>query len=531
MRPARPVVLSLLATAIFACTANTAASSTPAGAADKPSLVMLVVVDQLRADLLDRYDNLFTGGFRRLRDQGYGYVNASHAHAATETAVGHASLSTGTHPSKHGIVGNAWYEIKDDAWVIVPNVGDSSVQIVGHSGSGISPLRLKRSGFAEWLQAADSKSIVASVSGKDRGAVQPAAHSKGGFVYWLDPAAGRFVTSTYFRDSDPDWVTRFNSTTMQAHRGDTVWNLTVPASALGRANRDTIETEYNGTNTYFPHRFSVEGRPDAFWGWWMGTPQQDVATLEMAREMVTSLGLGKDASPDFLNVSLSATDYIGHGYGPLSREQLDNLLRLDRHLGQFFDFLDQTVGKGKWTMMLSADHGVLDSPEDLIARGKYGYRATQADLQQLDSLRRLAVSNPDREAGARKLAADLKKHPSVVDAYTHEELSRGQPRDSFEILERRSMYPGRVSGLFAREGVEVRFKEGILRSPRGSSHGTPWWHDRHVPMVFMGPGIKAGRDTSRAETVDFAPTMAALLGIKYPSDVDGKVLKAIVPSS
>ena len=520
-------VVTILGTA---CAPAPAAAPAPGtSVADgRPALMMLVVVDQLRADLLDRYDDLFTGGFRRLRDEGYSYVNASHAHAATETAVGHASLATGTHPDKHGVVGNAWYVQSGGAWVVVPNVLDSSARIVGNpSGMGISPLQLERSGLAEWITAANSSSIVASVSGKDRGAVQPAAHTRG-YVYWFDAAVGRYVTSTYYRDNDPAWVTSFNTTTLQRHRADTVWNLTVPQQHLGRANPDTSDIEGTVGNSTFPHRFSVEGRPDNFWFWWAGTPFEDAATLEMARTMVTSLGLGRDAAPDFLNVSLSAADYIGHGYGPHSREQLDNLLRMDRALGEFFDFLDRTVGKGRWTMMLSADHGVTDTPEDLKARGEFGYRVTAADVAMFDSLRREAGANPDRAAGARRLAAELKKHPLVVEAYTHEELMRGQPRDSFEVLERRSMYPGRVSGMFSREGVEVRFRPGLLRGPRGSSHGTAWWYDRHVPMVFMGAGIRSGRDTTRAETVDFAPTAAAILGIRAPGDLDGKVLSAIL---
>ena len=530
MRFLRTAVSIALIQAAAACALTQAppASGPAAAGADRPPLVVLVVVDQLRTDLLTRYDDLFTGGFRRLLDNGHFYVNASHAHAATETAVGHASLATGTHPNKHGIIGNGWYEKPAGTWVFVENIADSTVKIVGHpAGRGISPVHLMRPGLAEWVKAADRKSIVASVSGKDRGAVQPAAHVRDGYVYWFDPAAGKFVTSTYYRTSDPAWITRFNATTLQAHRADTVWDLRVPAAGLSRANRDTSANEGNGTNSYFPHRFSVEGRPDAFWGWWAGTPYEDAATLELAQTMVTSLGLGRDASPDFLNVSVSATDYVGHGYGPLSREQLDNLLRLDRSLGEFFTFLDQTVGAGKWVMMLSADHGVTDTPEDLIARGEFGYRATPDDLRMLDSLRRMAAANPDPAAGARQLAAELKKLEYVVEAYTHEELSRGQPRDSFEVLERRSTYPRRASGLFSREGVEVRFKPGVLRGPRGSSHGTAWWYDRHVPMIFMGPGISAARDTSRAETVDFAPTMAAVLGIPYPSDLDGKVLPAI----
>lgn len=487
---------------------------------------MLVVVDQLRSDLLTRYDNLFTGGFRRLLDSGYYYVNASHAHAATETAVGHATLSTGVYPNKHGIIGNSWYEKPAGTWVGVSNVGDSTVKIVGHpSGGGVSPVNLKAPGFAEWVKAADSKSIVASVSGKDRGAVQPAAHTRD-YVYWFNPAAGRYVTSTYYRQTDPGWITRFNNSTLQAHRADTVWDLRVPASARARSNPDTSANEYDGKRNYFPHRFS--GNADAFWAWWATTPYEDEATIQLARVMVSELGLGKDASPDFLNVSLSATDYVGHMFGPHSREQLDNLLRLDRQLGEFFAFLDQTVGKGNYVMMLSADHGVADAPEDRIARGEFGYRVTAKERSMVDSLRKIANANPDPAAAARQLAADLKKLEYVVEAYTHEELMRGQPRDSFEVLERRSIYPGRVSGMFSREGVEVRFKEGFLGSSGGSSHGTPWWHDRHVPMIFMGRGIDAGRDPSRAETVDFAPTMATLLRIPIPPGVDGKPLPAIV---
>jgi predicted AlkP superfamily pyrophosphatase or phosphodiesterase len=522
-----PVVLLGLIGCAPAAPPPAAIGDSPAGV---PPLVMLVVVDQLRADLLDKYDNLLTGGFRRLRDNGYSYVNASHAHAATETAVGHASLATGAYPDKHGIIGNAFYVRRGAAWALVSNVGDSTVKVVGApSSAGVSPVNLMRSGLAEWLKAADPKSIVASVAGKDRGAVQPAARTRGAYVYWFDSGAGRYVTSTWYRSSDPDWITRFNATTLQAHRADTVWDLRVPAGALGRANRDTIPTEGNGTNTFFPHRFSVEtSRPESFWPWWSATPYHDEATLQLAREMVRSLGLGRDASPDFLNVSLSVTDYVGHAYGPNSREQLDNLLRLDRQLGDYFTFLDETVGKGRWTMLLSADHGAMDTPEDYIARGEFGYRATPADLAKIDTLRRQAVANPDAAAGARWLAAEMKKNPLVVETYTHESLLVGQPRDSFEVLERRSIFPGRVSGLLSREGVEIRFRQGVLRSPRGSTHGTPWWYDRHVPMIFMGPGIAAGRDTSRAETVDFAPTAATWLRIPFPADLDGKVLSAVV---
>jgi predicted AlkP superfamily pyrophosphatase or phosphodiesterase len=500
-------------------------------AADKPTLVVQVLVDQLRADLLDRYADLFTGGFKRLHDQGHNYVNATHDHAATETAVGHTTLATGVYPSRHGIIANAWYQQQNGQWAFVSNVGDPAVQIVGAPGRpGVSPHYNQRSGFAEWVVAANPKSIIASVSGKDRGAVQPAAHVKSAYVYWFDSFVGRFVTSTYYRNSDPSWVTEFNTKVLDTHLADSVWNQQVRPANFGRSDPDTVASEGDAVHTFFPHKYWEENGDGAlsYWPWWESTPFLDATTLQFAQQMVTSLSLGKDEAPDYLNVSLSATDRVGHRFGPLSREQLDNLLRLDKELGQFFDFLDRTVGQGKWTMMLTADHGVLDSPEDLIARGQYGHRLTPAENAELERLRLHADSAGDKRAGARELVASLKKMSIIGDAWTQEDLLKSQP-DSFAVLVRRSLFPGRYGERFSREGVEFRFIPGIITLPTGSSHGQVYFYDRHVPMIFMGPGIQPARDPAKAATVDFAPTFSSILGIKFPNDLDGKVLTAVVP--
>jgi predicted AlkP superfamily pyrophosphatase or phosphodiesterase len=503
-------------------------------AADKPVLVVQVLVDQLRADLLDRYADLFTGGFKRLHDRGHNYINASHEHAATETAVGHTTLSTGVFPSRHGIIANQWWENSNGRWILVSNVGDSTVQIVGAPGRpGASPHNNQRSGFAEWLVAANPRSIVASVSGKDRGAIQPAAHVKSAYAYWFDPFAGRYVTSTYYRTSDPDWITQFNGGQLQTHLADSVWNQTVRPADFTRSDPDTAAYEADMVHTYFPHKFSNENAgqfPVTFWSWWEATPYLDRATLELAKSMVTSLNLGKDDAPDYLNVSLSATDRVGHRFGPLSREQLDNLLRLDRELGDFFDFLDSTVGRDKWTVMLTADHGVLDAPEDRIREGKYGHRLTSAENAQLERLRLHADSASDKRAAARELVASLKQMSIIGDAWTQEDLMKSQP-DSFAVLVRHSLFAGREGERFSREGVEFRFIPGIITLPTGSSHGQVYWYDRHVPMIFMGPGIQPARDPARAATVDFAPTFSSILRIPFPSDLDGKVLSGVVPPS
>jgi predicted AlkP superfamily pyrophosphatase or phosphodiesterase len=517
-----PIALAFVTLITAVACASTPAAQAPLPSTERPKLVILVVVDQLRADLLDRYGDLYTGGFKRLRETGHSFVNAAHDHAGTVTAAGHATLSTGVYPSKHGIIANLWLEKPGTTWVPVENVSDSTVSIVGTNARGDSPVHLMRSGFAEWLLQANPQSKVASVSGKDRGAIQPAAHARAGYVYWFDGSFKRFITSTYYRKSDPDWVTRFNAGISDKYRSDTVWNIRAPRAVWSRADRDTLDFEADGIHTFFPHTYRAEGDTSNFWLWWENTPNVDALTLEMAQNMVTSLELGRDNAPDFLNVSLSVTDRIGHRFGPLSREQMDNLLRLDRELGEFFDFLDRTVGKNQWTVALSADHGVLDSPEDLIARGEYGHRLNAAENKTLDSLRAHADSAKDKKAAARDLAAALKKLPIVADAWTHDELA--QARDSFAILQRRSMYPGRVAGRFSRQGVEFRYIPGIYGAPKGSGHGQTYWYDRHVPLIFMGPGISASLDPSKAATVDFAPTVSSILGISYPKDLDGRVL-------
>jgi predicted AlkP superfamily pyrophosphatase or phosphodiesterase len=508
---------------VFSCSSQPA-PQTVAPSSAAPKLVVLVVVDQLRADLLDRYGDLFTGGFKRLRAEGHSFTNAAHDHGVTVTAAGHATLSTGVYPSRHGVISNLWQERAGNRWVPVENIDDSTVKIVGvPDARGASPVHLMRSGFAEWLLAANKRSKVASVSGKDRGAIQPAAHARAGYVYWFEGAFGRFVTSTYYRGNDPGWVTEFNSAQVPKHSGENAWTFSGSSAGMSRSDADTLAYEADGVHTFFPHTYAGEKGASDFWVWWENTPFVDAVTLEMAERMVSSLELGRDDAPDFLNVSLSATDRIGHRFGPLSREQLDNLLRLDRELGEFFDFLDKTVGANRWTVALSADHGVLDSPEDLVGRGEYGHRITVAENKTLDSLRARADSNPNKAAAARELASSLKKVPIVADAWTKEELARAQG-DSFAVLMKRSVYPGREGGRFSRQGVEFRYKPGVYGAARGSGHGAPYWYDRHVPLIFMGPGISRANDPSRASTVDFAPTFAALLGIPYPRDLDGKVL-------
>lgn len=487
----------------------------------------MIVVDQLSQELLERYEDLFTGGFRRILEDGRVHVRASHDFAVTVTAPGHATLVTGVYPSRHGVIANSWLENVGDAWVSVYCLADSSAPIVGQPQlRGVSPHRLVRPALADWLVEADPRSLVASVSGKDRAAVLAAAHARGQ-VYWFERTVGRFVTSAFYAETYPAWVERFHADVLPQYAADTVWLSTVPAAARTRTRADTAAYEADGRSTFFPHRFGAESA--AFWQWFGSTPMLDALTLDFALTLIPEVGLGADPVPDLLIVSLSATDRVGHAYGPRSREQLDNLLRLDRGLGDFLSFLDAEVGSGAWTAVLTADHGVASEPEELRAGGDAASRrATPSDRAALDSV----VGRAGRLAGegtaAERSAAALESLGFVADAWTVEELLEDPPADSFSVLESRSVYPDRVPVRFGRQGLVVRFEPWWLEHPRGSTHGTSSWYDRHVPMVFLGPGVPAGRDSTRVSTVDVAPTLASLLGISFPKDLDGAPLEGVL---
>src|SRR5688500_9669874 len=380
------------------------------------------------------------------------------------------------------------------------NVGDSTVRTVGAVLPGGSPRNLMSSGLADWMETADPGSLIASVSGKDRGAILPAAHAKG-HVYWFEPAGG-FVTSTYYREALPEWVVRFNNEVVTRYMTDTVWAFTAPSSSIYLSGPDTATHESDGVHSFFPHRIADVARnrdPNALRGWMERTPLADAAAVDFAEAMVTELGLGRDATVDLLAVSLSQTDGVGHEYGPFSREQLDNLFRIDRRLG------------------------ALTPPEDASAR-RGARRLTGAERQALQQIATEAVAAGGADTAAR-IAAGVKGHPAIANAWTATELMERTPADSFAVLARRSMYPGRVAGIFRREGVEAWLRSAILTNERtGTTHGSPYWYDRHVPMIFMGPGVRAGRVGDRVATVDFAPTLATEARVRFPADLDGRAL-------
>jgi hypothetical protein len=500
---------------------------------EKPALVVYVVVDQLRGDLLERYDSLFTGGFRRLHDDGFRFLSATHDHAKTATAVGHTVLSTGAFPSRNGIVANDWMERTPQGWTSVYCVEDTMTHVLGLPAlEGRSPKNLLRGGLADWIVSADSGAVIVSASRKDRAAITMSGQTNG-HTYWIDSNTAQFVTSTFYADDYPGWVDRINQVEMPILFGDSVWEQTMPAVARNASRPDTSGYEGDGTHTFFPHRFMDEVRDPSRhgalnrWGYTLTPP--DAALGIFAADAVRVLNLGDDAITDYLALSFSQTDDIGHDFGPLSREQLENFLHLDRTLGKLMRVLDDEVGENRWVMAVTGDHGVMGMPEYLAEEGVEARRATREELAEL---RRIFEEHREMDGEAEdvtnSLISSLEQLPYVADALTVLELTTPPAVDSFTVLMKNSYHPDRWIGGSGSQGsgVVFRYVDGFYpsSSPQGTGHGSPYYHDRFVPLIFLGTGVGSGFSTEPVKSVDIAPTLASLAGIATPDDLDGRPL-------
>lgn len=530
LRGSGAVLLCALAGACFSADGPSPAERPSAGApgavVDGPALVVVVVVDQLRADLLTRYDDLFSHGFRRLLDGGAVFVNATHDHARTETAVGHTTLATGRYPRSHGIVGNNWTEV--DAWGTprrVYAVEDGDSPVLGFpSAAGRSPANIRAPGLADWVLAQNPDARIVSVSRKDRSAIALATTAPGQ-VYWIMEAAGVFTTSRFYRRTLPDWVDGYNEMRMRTIYADSVWTSIVPDEARSRSLPDTADYEWDGVHTFFPHRAHVEvdaASEATYNGWFTRTPGGDAAVAELALTALEASGAGTGATPDYLAVSFSAVDYVGHRFGPLSREQLDNLLRLDRVLGEFMDALDRSVGPDRWVLGFSADHGVMDVPEsDPALRRAVTTTGREVRARVMD----LASDTDEPAVASPEFMAWLEDMDHIGGLTSYEALRGAEPTDSIRRWQRNGFFEGRHKDVLGLVGLESFRPEGVLvNSDAAASHGSPYHYDRWVPLIFYGPGVEAGVHEERAATVDLAPTMAALAGLRTPPDLDGRDL-------
>jgi len=526
MRPRTAIVSAALALLPAACTSR----PTPAPPGEPPTLVVHVVVDQLRADMLDRYRDVFSQGLERLLEDGLVVRGASHRHSETTTAVGHATLVTGVVPARHGVVGNTWWERRPDGTLVSTYaVADSTSPLLGFPDApGRSPSNLLRDGLPDWILAHDSDARVVSLSTKDRAAITMAGRAPG-HVYWIEN--NRFVTSEHYRRAYPEWVESFNSVRMPDLLGDSVWLQEVPAGFRSLARPDPATYEGDAVHTVFPHverQEAGEGDQGRFLWVREWTPWPDRAVLELADRAVAELDLGQRGVVDYLALSFSQTDYVGHQYGPFSQEQLDNLFRLDHVLGELIDMLDRRVGAGRWVLGLSSDHGVLTAPEWLEAQGERARRLTR------DELRELRATAAEAAAGGGDVTAIQDRVVRAVEAfefvdrvYRSSELEeRSESGDSIASLFLSARREDRLTGSLAGYGLHIAYKPNVLPRPgTGTTHGSPWWYDRSVPFILYGAGVpRVTSDPGPVFTVDMAPTLAEIAQIPVPQDLDGRAL-------
>jgi len=542
----------------------------PAGAEERPRLILQITVDQLRGDLPTRYyDRLGEGGFRYLWESGVVYRNAHHAHANTETIVGHTTLATGTHPSKHGMVGNLWFD--RETGFTTYNVEDPNYRLLTAGASvdakteidptqraarseGRSPAAILVTTFSDELRSnTGGEAKVIGVSVKDRGAISMAGHS--GTAYWFSKASGDFVTSSYYLDQYPDWVAAFNAKKPAQRFAGKSWELMHRQDSYQFGDTDDREWEADvgGFGRVFPHEYG-DGTSPYYTTLLTLSPAGDELVLDFAKLALEEEQLGRDAVTDYLSVSFSSTDYVGHVFGPSSLEAEDNILRLDRTLSELLEFVDEKVGLENTLIVLSADHGGPDTPGyleslsipagyidpdtwdkesaitrikdafkikgELIATYDHPYLYFSSDVKNDEKI--------DQELLEAAVVDELSKFPGVSLAVSSSALRRGNLPDT-------DLYRAVTNNFNSKRSGEVY----IVFEPNwfindfdgltvASTHGSPWTYDTYVPIVFAGAGLKAQTVDRAVQTVDIAVTLSTYMGIKPPSGAVGVPLTEVL---
>ena len=491
----------------------------------QPKLVVVITVDQMRGDYYDRFASQLNGGLARLYRRGAVFANAHQDHAITETAPGHATVLSGRFPSHTGIVANS------------AGVQDPQAPLIGSRGPGASPFRFRGSTLIDWMRLVDPASRALSVSRKDRGAILPIgrAHQH---AFWY-PGDGDFTTSTYYADTLPTWVQRFNARHLPQQYTGRSWTLLRPEGEYSEPDAERLE---NGGNDRFPHVLpSDTTRAVAAL---ISFPWMDDVIADAALAGVQAMQLGVGEHPDLLAVSFSTTDAIGHAFGPDSRELHDQILRLDQVLGRFIDSLYTLRDSSRIVFALTADHGVAPLPEvqshdpngsarrveirpllaatreSLVARGLPGDALTfESGVVDVDRPAFAAAGvNADSTVGA--FAAAVRRLPGVLRADRWVDLARADTvRDA---IARRwlHMFPPDLRPAL----VVTLTPYSTYSAASYFQHGAPHDHDTHVPVVFYGAPFQPGRYDRYTRVVDLAPTLAAVLGISPSEPLDGRVL-------
>lgn len=500
------------------------------GAARQPKLVLVISVDQFRYDYLLRFRSQYNAGIARLLERGAVFTNAYLEHFPTVTAVGHATILTGATPSLSGIVGNAWFD--RELGRQVTSVSDDTVPLLGAPGkSGSSPRKLLVSTVGDELKATRGlESKVIGISLKDRAAILSVGRMADG-AFWYDNRTGNFVSSGYYYEELPEWVNEFNASREVDAFAGAEWK------ALDAASDEPLLTlpAAAGPRYYGALRTSPFGN--------------DIVEM-MAERAIQGERLGKGDRTDLLCLSFSSNDHVGHRFGPDSPQVRDISIRTDRLLEKLFRFIDREIGMDKVLVVMTADHGVAPMPEVMHERRLPGGRITEravlkaveARLTELHGEGKWMLGNSGpapylnydliREKGLtlaevrREAAEAVRDTPHILRVYTYDQLAEGRVLgDHIDRLVGNGFHPKRASDLF------IVVEPYWLFQKDGTSHGSPHNYDTHLPIIFMGQGVKAGRYHRRAAINDIAPTLAALLEVEVPSGSTGRVLVEMLDSN
>lgn len=513
------------------CLAAALVAVAPLAAQQRPRLVVVITVDQLRPDYFDRFKGQLTGGFAKLAAEGAFFTQAAQDHAVTETAPGHATILSGRWPRHTGI-------LRNDA-----GVQDSTAPLLETRGSGASPQRFQGTAFFDWLKAAQPQARALSVSRKDRGAILPMGRAKEQ-VYWYQ--SGIFTTSRYYSDSLPQWVRQFNAQRVPFRAAAAVWRPLLADQDYPEPDDQPWE-DPGGSRRAFPHTLPSDSARAA--SSYAGTPWIDSLTLAFALAGVEELKLGRRGVTDLLAVSLSGTDAIGHAFGPDSRELHDQIVRLDRYLGAFLDRLGQRVGRNELLVVLTGDHGASSYPGFVRAHGRPDVHGVSVDsiinaynrelgarmgdtsrprflmfdtgMLFLQDNGRLEAARISTDSVIGVVAARLRQVPGMSRVDRPADLTQADTLQ--DAVARRWLHQvAPDAGIVLVLTLQDPFVWG---NETYAMHGSPSDADARVPLILMGRGVTAGRYGQRAATVDIAPTLAELLGLSPFSLLDGRVLR------
>lgn len=540
----------------------------------KPKLVVILVVDQMRGDYVDKFQRQWTGGLKRLVDEGAWFHEAAYPYASTETCVGHTTISTGAFPASHGMVGNEWWDREQQKEVTC--TADASVKNIAYDGStapgggdptgsapgstpnsapnsaGDSAVKMLIPAFAEELKfQSGAGTRVVAMSLKARAAITMAGHQADSVTWW-DGASGLWQTSSAYPPAP--FIAEFVKSHPITEDYGKTWAPLLPESAYLYEKSAVNPGAPTGFGSEFPH--PLRGGPDSkgpdrvFYLQWATSPYAETYLAHMAEYAVDKLKLGRGPGVDFISVSFSSVDYVGHSFGPRSWEVQDELTRLDRDLGEFFTHLDKTVGRGKYVVAFSSDHGVAPVPEDLRKTGVDAGRLNVEEVrnriaQALEPLHyaKPSVSKIDganvyftpgtyaklkSDAHALQIVLDaIQGAPGVARVYQAEDVDDRPPT-------RNPMRDAEAAGFFKSRSGDLLIvpkpywiwdysAPGKAGRNGGTSHGTPYFYDQRVPVILMGAGIRPGKYYGPATPGDIAPTLATLCGITLATH-DGRTL-------